>query len=138
MMNGTVEVESEVEKGTEFIISFRFRMVNQPHETEHLEKLMNLRALIVDDDVNTCMSVSKMLSSIGMNSDWTTQGKEAVVRTEFAIEENKPYSIYIIDWLMLDINEIEVFRRIRKVIGDTATIIIFTVYDWADIEDEAK
>lgn len=48
------------------------------------------------------MSVSKVLSSIGMNPDWTTQGKEAVVRTEFAIEEKKPYSAYIIDWLMPD------------------------------------
>lgn len=138
MMNGTVEVESEVGKGTEFTISFRFRTVDQPHRTEHLEKLANLRALIVDDDVNTCMSVSKMLSSIGMNPDWTTQGKEAVVRTQFAIEENKPYSVYVIDWLMPDMNGIEVVRRIRKVIGDTATIIILTAYDWADIEEEAR
>ncbi len=138
MMNGTVEVESEVGKGTEFIVSFRFRTVDQPQETEHLEKLENLHALIVDDDINTCMSVSKMLSSVGMNSDWTTQGKEAVARAEFAIEENKPYSVYIIDWLMPDMNGIEVVRRIRKVIGDTATIIILTAYDWSDIEAEAK
>ena len=138
MMNGTVEVKSEVGKGTEFIVSFRFRTVNQPQNTEHLEKLENLRALIVDDDVNTCMSVSKMLSSIGMNPDWTTQGKEAVAHTEFAVEENKPYSVYIIDWLMPDMNGIEVVRRIRKVIGDMATIIILTAYDWADIEEEAK
>lgn len=138
MMNGTVEVESEVGKGTEFVVSFRFRTLNQIKKTEHLEKLENLRALIVDDDANTCMSISKMLSSIGMNPDWTTQGKEAVVRTQFAIEENKPYSTYIIDWLMPDMNGIEVVRRIRKVIGDTATIIILTAYDWADIEEEAK
>ena len=138
MMSGTVEVESEVGKGTEFIVTFRFRTVDQPQEAEHLERLENLRALIVDDDVNTCMSVSKMLTSIGMSPDWTTQGKEAVVRTEFAIEENRPYSAYVIDWLMPDMNGIEVVRRIRKVIGETATIIILTAYDWADIEDEAK
>ena len=138
MMNGSIEVESAVGKGTEFIVTFRFRTVDQPQEIEHLEKLQDLRALIVDDDVNTCMSVSKMLSSIGMNSDWTTQGKEAVVRTEFAIEENKPYDAYVIDWLMPDMNGIEVVRRIRKVIGETATIIILTAYDWADVEDEAK
>ena len=138
MMNGTVEVESAVGKGTEFIVSFCFRVAEQPQNTENLEKLANLRALIVDDDVNTCMSVSKMLSSIGMNPDWTTQGKEAVIRTEFAIEQNNPYSAYIIDWLMPDMNGIEVVRRIRKVIGDAATIIILTAYDWADIEEEAR
>ncbi|MDE6054871.1 MAG: hybrid sensor histidine kinase/response regulator, partial [Lachnospiraceae bacterium] len=138
MMGGTTEVKSEVGKGTEFIVSFCFRIANRPQSTEHLEKLADLRALIVDDDVNTCMSVSKMLSSIGMNPDWTTQGKEAVIRTEFAIEQNNPYSAYIIDWLMPDMNGIEVVRRIRKVIGDAATIIILTAYDWADIEEEAR
>lgn len=138
MMNGTVSVESEVGKGTEFIVSFQFRIADASKKKEHLERLIDLRALVVDDDMDTCISVSKMLSSIGMQPDWTTQGKEAVARTELAMEQNEPYSTYIIDWLMPDMNGIEVVRRIRKVIGDTANIIILTAYDWADVEEEAK
>ena len=59
-------------------------------------------------------------------------------RTEFALDQNEPYSAYIIDWLMPDMNGIELVRRIRKVIGDMTPIIILTAYDWADIEEEAK
>ena len=103
-----------------------------------MERLADLRALIADDDVNTCMSVSKMLSSIGMHPDWTTQGKEAVVRTKFALEQNDPYTVYIIDWLMPDLNGIEIVRQIRRIIGDLPVIIILTAYDWADVEEEAK
>ncbi len=138
MMDGTVSVESEMGKGTEFVVSFRFRVADDAEGAEGLEHLADLRALIADDDINTCMSVSKMLSSIGMRPDWTTRGKEAVVRTQFAVEQNEPYSAYIIDWLMPDMNGIEVVRRIRKVIGDAAPIIILTAYDWADIREEAK
>ncbi len=138
MMNGTIKVESEEGKGTEFTVSFQFRIASIPEETQRVEELEGLRALIVDDDINTCMSVSKMLSAIGMHPDWTTQGKEAVVRTEFAMEQKEPYDVYIIDWLMRDINGVEIVRRIRRIIGDTATIIILTAYDWADIEEEAK
>lgn len=138
MMGGTITVESEEGKGSEFIVTFHFRVGDTPVEQQRLEQLENLRALVVDDDVNTCVSVSKMLSTIGMRPDWTTLGNEAIIRTEFAIEQNEPYSAYIIDWLMPDMNGIELVRRIRKVIGDMTPIIILTAYDWSDIETEAK
>ncbi len=138
MMNGTIKVESEMDKGSEFIVTFSFRVADAPVESPRLEQLENIRALVVDDDVNTCMSVSKMLSSIGMHPDWTTLGKEAVIRTKFALEQNEPYGAYIIDWLMPDMNGIELVRRIRKIIGDMTPIIILTAYDWSDIEKEAK
>ncbi|MDE5885064.1 MAG: transporter substrate-binding domain-containing protein, partial [Oscillospiraceae bacterium] len=138
MMDGTITVESEEGKGSEFIVTFRFRVADIPMKSQRLEQLADLRALVVDDDVNTCVSVSKMLSVIGMHPDWTTLGKEALIRTEFALDQNEPYSAYIIDWLMPDMNGIELVRRIRKVIGDITPIIILTAYDWADIEEEAK
>ncbi|MDE5755092.1 MAG: response regulator, partial [Oscillospiraceae bacterium] len=138
MMDGTITVESEEGKGSEFIVTFRFRVADSPAKSQRLDQLADLRALVVDDDVNTCISVSKMLSVIGMHPDWTTLGKEALIRTEFALDQNEPYSAYIIDWLMPDMNGIELVRRIRKVIGDTTPIIILTAYDWADIEEEAK
>lgn len=138
MMNGTIHVESEEGKGSEFTVSFRFRIAGELAQAAPVKELMDLRALIVDDDMNTCMSVSKMLSSIGMRPDWTTQGKEAVARCGFALEQNEPYSTYIIDWLMPDMNGIEIVRRIRKMIGDIPNIIILTAYDWSDVEQEAK
>ncbi|MBD5092142.1 MAG: response regulator, partial [Clostridiales bacterium] len=138
MMGGTITVESEMGKGSEFIVTFNFKVAEAQVEPQKLEQLADLRALVVDDDVNTCVSVSKMLSSIGMRPDWTTLGKEAVIRTKFAMEQNEAYSAYIIDWLMPDMNGIELVRRIRRVIGDMTPIIILTAYDWTDIEKEAR
>ena len=79
-----------------------------------------------------------MLSTIGMRPDWTTSGKEAVLRTRLAEEQNDSYAAYIIDWLMPDMNGIEVVRRIRGIIGEETPIIILTAYDWSDIEEEAR
>ena len=93
---------------------------------------------MADDDFNTCSSVTKMLSTIGMRPDWTTSGKEAVLRTKLATEQNDGYAAYIIDWLMPDMNGIEVVRRIRGIIGEDTPIIILTAYDWSDIEEEAR
>ncbi|MDE7243019.1 MAG: response regulator, partial [Oscillospiraceae bacterium] len=88
--------------------------------------------------VHTCTSVSKMLSSVGLRPDWTTKGKEAVIRTEFAMEQNDPFTVFVIDWLLPDLNGIETVRQIRKIIGESAQIIILTAYDWTDIEEEAR
>ena len=87
---------------------------------------------------NTCLSVSTMLSKIGMRPEWTISGKEAVIRTKYAVERGDEFSVYIIDWLIPDMNGIEIVRQIRKVIGHNCPIIILTAYDWADIEEEAR
>ncbi|MGN1016285.1 MAG: response regulator [Faecousia sp.] len=48
------------------------------------------------------------------------------------------FHAYIIDWLMPDMNGIEVVRRIRRIIGGGKPIIILTAYDWTSIEEEAR
>ena len=73
-----------------------------------------------------------------MRSDWTTSGKEAVLRTQMDVEHKDEFSAYIIDWLMSDMNGIETVRRIRRIVGESKPIIILTAYDWADIEEEAR
>ena len=138
MMGGTISVASEEGKGTTFTVSLQFRTCSGPVIQEIVPELKGLRALVVDDDFNTCSSVTQMLSTIGMRPDWTTSGKEAVLRTRLAEEQNDAYAAYIIDWLMPDMNGIEVVRRIRRIIGDAKPIIILTAYDWSDIEEEAR
>lgn len=138
MMNGTISVSSEVGKGTEFVISLQFAVCRERPKEQEAKELQGLHALVADDDFNTCASVSKMLTGIGLRVEWTTSGKEAVLRTTFAKENGDEFHVYIIDWLMPDMNGIEVVRRIRKAIGQDTPIIILTAYDWSDIENEAR
>ena len=138
MMGGTIAIESEPGKGSEFIVDLCFALSGQKVEPRQLPQLEGLRALVADDDTDTCLSVSTMLSKIGMRPEWTISGKEAVIRTKYAVEQGDAFSVYIIDWLIPDMNGIEIVRQIRKVIGNRCPIIILTAYDWADIEDEAR
>lgn len=138
MMNGTIAVESEEGRGTTFTVSLQFKTCAGPVRQEAIPELHGLRALVADDDFNTCSSVTKMLTVIGMRPDWTTSGKEAVLRVQLATEQGDEYAVYIIDWLMPDMNGVEVVRRIRGIIGMEKPIIILTAYDWSDIEQEAR
>ena len=138
MMGGTIKVKSELGVGSEFTISLRFKTTQQNSKRGVIKELNGFRALVADDSMDSCASVEKMLRTIGLRSEWTTSGKEAIFRAKYASQENDPFQVYIIDWLMPDMNGIEVVRRIRMEIGDEVPIIILTAYDWADIEQEAR
>ena len=137
MMGGTIEVQTAQGKGTEFTVCVPMRAQTEQRPVEKITELEGLKALVVDDDFNTCDSVTKMLVKVGMRAEWTLSGKEAVLRARQSIEMSDAYHAYIIDWRLPDMNGIEVTRRIRSLNDDTP-IIILTAYDWSDIEVEAK
>ena len=138
MMGGTISLESEEGIGSEFDVCLTFKLNGERKVYEKVESLQGLRVLVADDDTDTCLSVSSMLTEIGMRSEWTVSGKEAVIRAKHAVDMGDEFYAYIIDWLMPDMNGIETVRRIRRVIGDGSPIIILTAYDWSDVEEEAK
>ena len=137
MMGGTIKVQTEKNRGTEFIICLPLRVQTGTRREEKIAELAGLKALVVDDDFNTCDSVAKLLTRVGMRAEWTLSGREAVLRARQSIELGDPCRAYIIDWRLPDMNGIEVTRQIRSLNDDTP-IIILTAYDWSDIEGEAK
>ena len=138
MMGGTISVSSEEGKGTEFIVTIPCLLNGSIENQDEIPELQGLRALVVDDDTDTCLSVCSMLRSIGMRPDWTSQGKGSVIRAKEAMKQSDAFSAYIIDWQIPDMNGVEVARQVRSLIGDSAPIIILTAYDWSDIETEAR
>ena len=137
-MGGTIEVYSKQNKGSEFIVTIPFKLSENTNRDILIEELKGIHALVVDDDFNTCDSVTQMLMEIGMRAEWTLSGKEALLRTQQAIRRHDEYKVYIIDWLMPDMSGVEVAKKLRSEIGDSVPIIVLTAYDWADIEDEAR
>ena len=137
MMGGMIEIQTEKGSGTEFIVRLDLRIQAEHQRMEKIVELEGLKALVVDDDFNTCDSVTKMLVKVGMRSEWTLSGKEAVLRARQSLELGDAFHTYIIDWRLPDMNGIEVTRQIRS-LGDDTPIIILTAYDWSDIEVEAR
>ncbi len=138
MMGGSISATSKEGRGSTFTVSLNVKLSAQPVKNEPIPELEGARALVIDDDINTCRSVCKMLRSINMRPDWTASGKEAVLRAQDAAELQDEYKVYIVDYLMPDMNGIEAVRRIRRVIGEDVPIIVLTAYDWSDYEQEAR
>lgn len=137
MLGGTIHVNSKEGEGSEFVVCLTMKINDTASTYETISSLAGARVLVVDDDIDTCMSVSKMLRDIQMRADWTTYGKEAVVRSQEAYEQSEPFEVFIIDWLMPDMNGIETARRIRSSMKNEVPIIILSAYDYSDVEQEA-
>lgn len=138
MMNGTINIISMPDIGTEVTLKFRFKLSDNPHRISVIKELEGKRVLVIDDDMDTCESVCKMLKELGLRADWTTLGREAIFRARVAMNDDDPYYAYIVDWLMPDMNGIDVVRRIRGEVKTDIPMVILTAYDWSDIEPEAR
>ena len=124
MMGGTIEVKTAPEKGSEFIVRVPLRAQAEPRKEVKITELEGMKALVVDDDFNTCDGVTKMLVKVGMRAEWTLSGKEAVLRARQSLDMGDTFKAYIIDWRLPDMNGIEVTRQIRALHDDTPIIIL--------------
>ncbi len=137
LMGGDIEVYSKQGEGTEFIVSFVFRLHFGTEQVYTISELRDCRALVVDNDINSCESVAHMLEQIGMRAEWVQSEEEAVNRVQDS-GSGDGYRVFVIDWMLPEINGIQIARRIHQQTDGDALILILTAYDWADVEDEAK
>ena len=136
MMGGDIQVESKYGEGSRFTVDMYLKI----QETEEIDfaSFLNLRVLIADDDPVCCESTCEVLSDMGMNSEWVLSGKAAVDRVKTRQEQGRDFFACIIDWKLPDIGGVETTRQIRSLVGKDVPIIIFSAYDWSEIEQEAR
>ena len=137
LMGGDIEVYSKQGEGTEFIVSFVFRLHFGTEQVYTIPELRDCRALVVDNDINSCESVAHMLEQIGMRAEWVQSEEEAVNRVQDS-DSGDGYRVFVIDWMLPEIDGIQIARRIHQQTDGDVLILILTAYDWADVEDEAK
>ena len=91
MMGGTISLTSKEGKGTEFVVTLNFKILEKATVYGPIPELVGARALVVDDDVHTCTSVSKMLREIEIRT--LKNNKKAnipiIAMTANAFEEDK-------------------------------------------------
>ena len=135
MMGGTIEVESEQGKGSEFhvIIDFERATIQEVDMV-----LPSWRLLVVDNNEDLCRSATSALKEIGVQAEWVLDGEKALRKIEENHKRNTDYEIVLLDWKMPGMNGLETTRGIRKIVGDELPILIISAYDWSDIEDEAR
>ena len=135
LMNGTIECQSEVEKGTTFTITLDLPIADKQLEEMRIDGVV---ALIADDDPVLLETAADTLESLGVAADRATTGMDALEMARRRHESGKDYDVIILDWKMPDLNGIDTIRRIRSEVSPDIPVLLTSAYDWSDIEDSAK
>lgn len=134
LMNGSIEVHSELEKGSEFHVTVDLRKSIK----ESYMKLPAWNILVVDDNEQLCTSAAANLKELGVNAEWTLDGQQAVHMIEERHNKNDDYHFVLMDWKMPNMDGIETIRTIRQRVAREIPVFLVSAYDWSEIEDDVN
>lgn len=134
ILKGTIEVESELKKGSKFHVTLDLKKA----EAEIEMNLPNWNVLVVDDNEQLCTSVANNLEELGVHADWTVDGREAVQMIEERHDKDDDYHFVLIDWKMTKMDGLQTIHEIQKRVGKEIPVFLISAYDWSDIEEDAQ
>ncbi|PCK31293.1 response regulator [Pseudoalteromonas piscicida] len=116
LLNGEVEVQSEPDKGSTFIVTFPVEFAEQATESpsfaieeQHIT-LKSCKILLVDDNQINVLVMEKLLSQFGATQiDKAYDGKQAV-----KVCQEKQFDIVFMDCVMPTMDGFEATKNIRK------------------------
>lgn len=132
---GSIELKSELDKGSEFHLTFDFERGESQSERMILP---GWEVLVVDDDEELCHSAANSLNEIGVHAEWALDGYTAIDMVKKRHAAHRDYFIVLLDYKMPEINGIETAREIRRHVGDDVPILLMSAYEWDDVEEDAR
>ena len=134
-MEGTIDIQSELGVGTEFLLTFDFE---KAVVMDMDMVLPSWNMLVVDDDELLCETATDALKSIGIKAEWTLSGEKAIELVNQHHKKRDDYQIILLDWKLPGMNGIQVAKEIRRNLGDEVPILLISAYDWSEFEAEAR
>ena len=144
LMGGTIEVESELGKGTAFIFRIPFKIDQNIHQQDEMEPqehpqermLRGMKILLAEDNEINMEIAEFYLTELGTEVDKAWNGKEAVEK--FAGSEPGRYAAILMDVMMPVMDGITAAKHIRKLKREDAGSVLILAITAQVSEENAR
>lgn len=124
--DGLIKVESELNKGTEFIIYLPVSVQSNTFTLDEFmpEKIKEAHILIMDDDPMILSLCAEMLGKMGHRVEAAKDGKAAERLILNAKDKNDSFEILVTDMIVVDgVGGVELIKRAKELIPEIKIII---------------
>ncbi len=139
LMGGTIEVSSEVDKGSLFRVELEFRIPEGTADKKFWEESGISRILSVDGNAQDDKNLRLLIGDSGISVDTAFHTEEALRMIEEANHADERYHMVLLDWDAPDTGGIQTAEKIRKALPENALLLFLTAYgaDGLDSMEEA-
>ena len=139
LMGGQIGIESEIDLGTKvfFDIAVEQGTYKAPRSISKKINRNNLRVLAVDDSLATREYFNHLMTRLKINYGVAESSKQALEMIESAAQNGSPYNFFFVDWMMPEMDGIELASIIKERMPTDSVVIMTSAARWADIESRA-
>ncbi len=133
LMGGTIEVYSEVGKGSLFKVETEFRIPEEQINLQFWEKSGIRRILAVDGDARICDGIRTLMEDTKISVDTVVSAQEALR----LIGDGSPdtgYDMVLLDWNLPDTDGIRMAEAIREQTGAMTPVLFLAAFDTDGME----
>lgn len=127
MMGGEIDVDSVPGRGSKFWFTVNLIECIAPIpkvEYKIIKELRNVRILCVDDNTINREIIKRQTESWQLRCDAAVNAAEALSMLKKAVDEDDPYKLAIIDYVMPGMNGLEMIQIMRQLQGISKTPVI--------------
>lgn len=135
LMGGSIDVSSEVNKGTLFRVELELRIPERQSNKRFWEENGISRILAVDNDEVICENIHMLMIDTGVVADMVSSAGQAIQRLCEIASIEDVYQLLLIDWNIVDAEGIGKIKDIRERVPERIPILLLADCDTVGIEE---
>ncbi len=135
LMGGSIDVFSEVNKGSIFKVELEFRIPEGHANKKFWEERGISRILAVDPDMECCKNIQMLMKDAGVMADIASCPEDAM---RFLDGKDKGYHMVLLDWNLAHMDGIQFIKKIREALPVAVPILFLSDHGSEGMEEALK
>ena len=134
LMGGTIEVFSEVDKGSLFQVELELGVSENQADKLFWENSGISRILFVEENIQETQNIQTFMEDMGISMDIVFHAEEALDMIQDTGNTQKGYHLVLADWNTLNPGGIQMAEKLRKALPETVILLFMAPHDENNME----